>query len=108
MKTYDEILAEEIKRTEKYSKSDFSKSIKALKIVRIFLSRGFYFCLSLIPFLAGIAFSGYTLGVGIIFLATHYIFYKKSKYKDKIAESKQEIDATIEVLEALKAEKFDK
>jgi hypothetical protein len=54
MKTYSEIKQEEIKRTEKYTKSDFDKSIKLLKIVKTFFSEGVFFVISLIPFLIGI------------------------------------------------------
>ena len=74
MKTYNEIKQEEIKRTEKYTKSDFDKSIKMLEIVKTLFSEGVFFVISLIPFLIGIFILKEVFLFAIILLFAHLIF----------------------------------
>ena len=109
MKTYGEIKQEEIKRTENYTKSDFDKSIKLLKIVKSFFTEGFFFVVSLIPFLIGILILKSVFLFAMILLLAHLIFYKKYAkkiYDERIAPDKKSIENLIEVLEDLKSEKY--
>ena len=109
MKTYSEIKQEEIKRTENYTKSDFDKSIKLLKIAKYFFSEGLFFAISLIPFLIGIFILKEVFSFAIIFLLAHFIFYKKFAkriYDERIAPDKKNIDMVIQVLKDLKSEKY--
>ena len=109
MKTYSEIKQEEIKRTEKYTKSDFDKSIKLLKIAKSFFTEGVFFVVSLIPFLIGIFILKAVFLFAIILLFAHLIFYKKFAkgiYDDKIAPDKKNIENVIQVLKDLKSEKY--
>ena len=110
MKTYNEIKQEEIKRTESYTKSDFDKSIKLLKIVKSFFTEGFFFLVSLIPFIIGIFVLKAIFLFAIILLLAHLIFYKKfakGLYEEKIAPDKKSIEILIEVLKDLKSEKYN-
>ena len=110
MKTYNEIKQEEIKRTEKYTKSDFDKSIKMLEIIKTLFSEGVFFVISLIPFLIGIFILKAVFLFTIILLLAHLIFYKKFAkgiYDDKIAPDKKSIDMVIQVLKDLKSEKYN-
>jgi hypothetical protein len=110
MKTYNEIKQEEIKRTEKYTKSDFDKSIKMLEIVKTLFSEGVFFVISLIPFLIGIFILNEVFLFAIILLFAHLIFYKKFAkgiYDEKIAPDKKSIDMVIQVLKDLKSEKYN-
>jgi hypothetical protein len=109
MKTYSEIKQEEIKRTEKYTKSDFDKSIKLLKIVKTFFSEGVFFVISLIPFLIGIFILKAVFLFTIILLLAHLIFYKKfvkGIYEERIEPDKKSIENVIQVLKDLKSEKY--
>lgn len=109
MKTYNEIKQEEIKRTENYTKSDFDKSIKLLKIVKSFFTEGFFFFISMIPFLIGICFLKFVFTFAMILLLAHFIFYKKFAkgiYDERIAPDKKSIETLIEVLNDLKSEKY--
>lgn len=109
MKTYSEIKQEEIKRTEKYTKSDFDKSIKLLKIVKTFFSEGVFFVISLIPFLIGIFILKEVFLFAIILLLAHLIFYKKFAkgiYDERIEPDKKSIENVIQVLKDLKSEKY--
>ena len=111
MRSYEEIIKEEIERTRYFTKKDFDKSIRALKIVRIVALESFLFAISLIPFLVGAAALSFSVPCAIILLATHYIFYSryaKKVYDNQIADGKKELDTILEVVTALRDEKFKK
>ena len=109
MKTYNEIKQEEIKRTEKYTKSDFDKSIKALIIVKALFSEATFFFISMIPFLIGVFILKSVFTFAMLLLLAHFIFYKKFAkgiYDDRIAPDKKSIECVIQVLKDLKSEKY--
>ena len=69
MKTYNEVKQEELVRTSNYTKSDFNKSIKLLKVACLLFSESVMFVTTLIPFLIGIWFLNFVLPFAIILLA---------------------------------------
>jgi hypothetical protein len=110
MKTYNEIKQEEVKRTEKYTRSDFDKSIKMLEIIKLFFSEGVFFVISMIPFLIGIFILKSVFLFAMILLLAHLIFYKKfvkGIYDERIAPDKKSIENVIQVLKDLKSEKYN-
>ena len=109
MRSYSEIKQEEAKRTEKYTKSDFDKSIRLLKILKPLFSESAFFIISMIPFLIGVFILKSTFAFAMLLLFAHYIFYKKfakSIYEERIAPDKKSIECVIQVLEELKSEKY--
>lgn len=109
MKSYNDILREEKKRTEKYTKSDFDKSIKLLKIVKPLFSEATFFLISMVPFLIGIFILKSVFLFAMILLFAHFVFYKrfaKAIYDERIAPDKKSIECVIQVLKDLKSEKY--
>ena len=109
MKNYNEIMQEEIKRTENYTKSDFDKSIKLLKIVKPLFSEATFFLISMIPFLIGVFILKSAFTFAMLLLLAHFIFYKKYAkgiYDKQIAPDKKSIECVIQVLKDLKSEKY--
>jgi len=111
MKTYNEVKQEELVRTSNYTKSDFNKSIKLLKVACLLFSESVMFVTTLIPFLIGIWFLNFVLPFAIILLVAHFIYYRsfaKGLYLSKIAPDKSSIKTIIKVLSDIRDEKYPK
>ena len=106
MKTFNEIKNE--LKEKNLTKGQISRKIVAFKLAKLIVSEAFYVSLSAIPFTLGMAYFGFEPGIALIYVVSHFLFYKfyiKKQYEKDMRPASDEVKATIEALRELKFEK---
>lgn len=105
---YYEIRQKELEITKDYSEEKFKRYIKFNKVFKALNSEIFMWSVSTIPFIVAIFF---IKDFYLFFLFCHFLFWKikgKKVYHRDCDKEVEELELTIEVLNDIYKEKFDK